>query len=230
MRWAELHINQINKVVNAFVQRHDQTGGMAADNQRLLNTEALHPFFPLHVGDAIFSLRSALDCCWMGLRRAIDANADKGTLPRGDTWKELKGTVKNTLVEKSFKGAEEFILDGIRPYKDGNEVIWFGGKIDNWNKHNMVIVQMQNTRVRSILLKGRIGITDCDIVGHLPGGAISANFPLEFHPDHKPDVSTQIILRSRKPADERPLVPFLSALLKETHEAVELFVSTFGKK
>ena len=46
----------------------------------------------------------------------------------------------------------------------------------------------------------------------------------------KPNISVDVILVMREPVDERPLLPFLWAALKETNEAVELFVSTFGKK
>ena len=50
-------------------------------------------------------------------------------------------------MEAVFQGTDSFILDKVKPYRDGNEAIWFAGKVDNWNKHNMLVVTLQRSSI-----------------------------------------------------------------------------------
>jgi hypothetical protein len=183
-------------------------------------------------GDAIFSLRSALDCCWMGLKRAVHAEAAKHTLPRKDTRDDLVKFLVKVSMEHSFKGADRFLLDTLRTYRDGNEALWFAAQVDNWNKHNMLVTTVQRTTVASFS-------------GTFPGGGrlesegnqIEGNVQLfnfsgpaaNFQPDADADIFFEVMLVSRKPVDKRPLLPFLSKVVKDTQEAVEAFAREFGK-
>jgi len=236
VRWAEQQFGELQAIAKRFIEEHNKAAGLSEDGERFMHTKQIHPFIPCHAGDIIFSARSALDCCWMGLKRANDASAGKGTLPRADTREELVGSLRKFSVESAFTGSDELVLNGVRPYRDGNEALWFGGKVDNWNKHNMIVLTAQKSHIHSVVLinplrRVDISFNDFKVVGSPPeGGGIIGGVSLQVHPDHKPVMTSEIILVSRKPVDERPLIPFLAALLKETREAVELFTATFGTK
>lgn len=230
VEWANKQINALNAGVKQFIEMHNNAP-ITKGGKGFLNLKPVPADFSLLAGDAIFNLRSALDCCWMGLRRAMGREGKK-TLPRAETRKELINTMKNASVEDTFKGSDAFIIDRISACKDGNEVLWFGGQVDNWNKHNMIILTTQGTDVRDAVVKNDTGFTmvmrDNYVEGHIEGGSIKFDGPVSLSPDHKANIATDIFIVSRDPVDKRALIPFVTSLLKETHEAVELFVATFG--
>jgi hypothetical protein len=166
----------------------------------------------------------------MGLKRAIDATASKGTLPRGMSREEVKGTLEKSSIEQTFIGVNALILDTVKPYQSGNEVLWFTGQADNWNKHNMLLLALQSISVSMSGVGpggGTFKIEGDQFLGCENLRAISLGPGVEL--DREPAVAFAIILKSRTPADERPLEPFLLAALKGTHEAVQSFASQFGK-
>lgn len=233
VRWAEYHINNLAKIETEFIRKQNESSGIAPDQLGFMHYEQIHPFFALHAGDAIFSLRSALDCCWMGLERSLDAGADKGTLPRCDTLDELKKSPKMKILERRLEGLEKFICEIVRPFKAGHEEIWFAGKIDNWNKHNMIVLTSHRTELQSAVFQnvegGTFQFRNCVFEGHAPGGLIGSDRPLSLALNNAVRFTTEIVLVSIKPPNERPLMPFLSVLLETTDKVVEAFVARFGK-
>lgn len=232
VEWANKQINALNAGVKQFIEMHNNAP-ITEDGKGFLNLKPVPADFSLLAGDAIFSLRSALDCCWMGLRRAMGKEGKK-TLPRAKTRKELIETMKKASVEEAFKGSDALIMDEINACQDGNEILWFGGQVDNWNKHNMIILTTQGTEVRDAVVKSDAGFTmvmrDNYIEGHIEGGSIKFDSPVSLSPDHKANIAADVFIVSKDPVDKRPLILFVTSLLKETHKAVELFVATCGQQ
>lgn len=235
VRWAEKHINDLVPICNEIVQKHIKAGAVTYD-KRTGNLRAESNRIPalvrLLAGDAIFSLRSALDCCWMGLKRAIDPKAEKATFPRATTLDELKGTLKKASVEQCFPGSDRLILDGIKSYQDGNETLWFVAQVDNWNKHNMLPLALSRTRLSGVFrtTNGMVTLIDDDqIISSKPVSFIGFGDGADVELHGEANVSLDIIISLGKPADERPLLPFLTSALQETDKAVKLLVSAFGK-
>ena len=235
VRWAEKQIDDLEGAIKRTLDRYSETGGCGYDAQAgigYVTNLAMHPFHACLAGDIIFSLRSALDCCWMGLRRAISASASKGTLPRG-TANQVKSTIKEATVERAFPGVQRFLLDELKAYEGGNELLWFIAQADNWNKHNMLMVVAQRTSVGSAILMFpdglRVELENASFQGFAGGPFFSA--PTSGAPkwENQSNVSFDILLKIGKPIDERHLMPFLRAALVDTRKGVDDFVRLFGK-
>lgn len=234
VQWAEQHVKVAGSVIAWFIEEQKKAGVIVTNpdtGQCAIGGQAVPANVALAAGDAIFSLRSALDCCWMGLKRAVDAEAAKSTLPRGITRKEVERVLEKASVNVPFEGADLLILDKIRPYKEGNETLWLAGQLDNWNKHNMLITSLHSTRPVRLVVRNKVtgGIAvfeGCNFVGENLVYLGVGPFEIEGNAD----VPMDVVLVSRKPEDKRLLMPFLTSLLKDTHEAVELFAATFGER
>jgi hypothetical protein len=232
--WADHIIQRLHKGNQRLFKSYAEAK-LARCNEKTRAYEvaetALPVEIPLLAGDAIFNLRSALDCCWMGLRRAIDADADKGTLPRGLRRQEVEGTIHKASIEHAFQGIGAFVLDKVKPYREGNEELWLAGQIDNWNKHNMLMMAVRATTI--VDFQATVGgmniiIKDCQFIGNTKPFGVAPG--LDFKVDREPDLAFDISLIWGKSLEERPLMPFLSAVLKDTHEAVQGFIAAFGTK
>ena len=237
--WAEKNINHFVEEVETLIRGYHQSSAVNLDPQtgRLSITGGSLPIWvPLAAGDIIFNLRSALDCCWMGMKRSINRDATKGTLPRAEDRKSVVGSLGKVSMESAFQGSDAFILDEIRPYREGRENLWTIAQVDNWNKHNMLIMAARETNSGTIHIEaereggGKVNFyaSNNKVLG---GGSMGL---FNFDPDatvryHQANTTFDIILQFREAIAERPLIPFLRGALKDTKECVDLFVSRFGK-
>lgn len=234
--WAKQGLQHFEIQLREAMDFYVKTSGPRHDSEtgRLIVGGPLNPAIALMAGDIIFSLRSAIDCCWMGLKRAVQADADKGTLPRADTADGVKGAVEKAAMEARFPGIGDFILDEIRPYRFGREAIWFAAKIDNWNKHNMLLLAGRSTTINNHTLVGTnptgrklfMSIENSVVIGEDSFVRLPTDLAIEH--EHA-SVRVDIILQSREPVDERLLMPFLLDAYRNTAECVELFATRFGK-
>lgn len=234
VQWAEKQIDVLQRATDSLFQQYRESGSGGFDPQAkigFIRNIGFHPFHACLAGDIIFSLRSALDCCWMGLRRAINANAVKDTLPTGPAH-EVKLTIKKTSVETTFPGVERFLLKELMAHEGGNEILWFLRQADNWNKHNMLLLVGQHTHAGKAVWNfpggGKVELENVGFGGFQDGflGAPATGAPWL---DDKSDIAFDVILKSRKPVDERLLMPFLRAALVDTRKGVDDFIRLFGK-
>ena len=232
--WAEAILKQLEIELEELLVSHRQTGGAFFDpitGRSYIGNFPLHPKFACMSGDIVFNLRSALDCCWMGLHRAIDADADKKTLPRGDAANVAAHISKLGKLTRAFPMVEAFLMNELQARKDGNEVLWFLAQVDNWNKHNMLVLLGQETKFTSATFGkpggGQIKLYDSTISGCDKIPAFGSDQPLELQ--ENAEFSFEVILHSRKPLDNRYLIPFLRSALIETRKGVDLFGAKFTK-
>jgi hypothetical protein len=105
----------------------------------------------LSIGDAIHNMRAALDYV---VSEILDWKDTRLTFPMAETREELatsfrtepeivdgktKGKGRNAALELAIKGIGEFFLDQLKPYKSGNDTLWSLGKLDNTDKHRLLI-------------------------------------------------------------------------------------------
>jgi hypothetical protein len=254
VRWAEQQIKELIPLCNSFLKQYPHTFGIESDsngNWRVVvrSREPTPADIPLLAGDIVHNLKSAADYCWMGLYRSIDPRTvEKLTMPRGDRWEEVKGKVTQAAENLGLPNIVEFVLDAVQPYnvpppigreprEDGNRPLWLLGKLDNWNKHNLLITSVVATFIRRAVVGTESGwgidnvlISDTRVTG---GGA--GVFAIELPPGERlifknePDITIEIIVRTGKPGEEGSLVPLLGAMFQQTAKIVKLFHATFAK-
>jgi hypothetical protein len=234
IKWAEQHIVNLNSIRNSVIEKHPRTVSLEANPNGSWSlvvrpTEPLPPAIPLLAGDAVHNLRAALDYCWMGLWRSIDPDAKKDTLPRGKLRDDVERRLRQVQMEDAIQGIDSFILDRIKPYEDGGNLLWLAGQLDNWDKHNLLIMTLGATMIRRMSIKGTL-LDHIQVVAGKPLSFISfgatPDDSIQF--DYEPDVAVDLVISHGETICERPLVPLLVGILKGTAEAVELFRATFG--
>jgi hypothetical protein len=229
--WAKENIGYLKSVIDHWASENTAIsivpfgdGGSRVG----VATTPIPAHVPLISGDIIFSLRSALDCCWMGLKRAVHPATKKGTLPRGLTREDVKGTLAKASLEGMFPGCDNFILDELRPFRDSGNSLWMGAQLDNWNKHNMLIISYRHTVIGELILLHKNGSKmiwkNCRFSGSepyfrtLPGYALSGD----------PAIMSDVLLGHTEFDFSEPATTFIERLAEETHKSVELFISKFG--
>ncbi|MEX1154521.1 hypothetical protein [Parvibaculum sp.] len=242
VKWAEYHIRNLSGVCDTIVKDHPCTVTSETDPETgdwmlvVQPSEPLSPVVSLLAGDAIHNMRAALDYCWMGLWRSVHPNPPKATLPRGISRQEVVGTLKKTAMEQSIPGVDAFVLDTLRSYKGGNDLLWLAGQLDNWNKHNLLIATLGVTKIIELTCSSNTGriknviFDGTEVIASKPVSPIRIQLsPGEFMQfDRGPVVAVDVFISFREAIEEGPLVPFLGAMLQETAEAVRLFQTTFG--
>ncbi|WP_164549742.1 hypothetical protein [Altericroceibacterium xinjiangense] len=232
--WAKFNLIYLEKKFADLTKEFQKSGGASYNSkagQFAIGNAPVDPFYSCLAGDIVFSLRSALDCCWMGLRRAIDSEAGKGTLPRGNP-ESVEAVIQKASLRTKFPAAAEFILSELKPFKNGNETLWFIAQVDNWNKHNMLMLVIQHSHFEDARFNGQgieIKLTNSGIVNFPDdNGIIGSPAFGPIYLDQTSSVSCELILCLQKPADKRPLIPFLKAALQETERGVGRFADFFG--
>jgi hypothetical protein len=241
VQWANQHIAYLNSIVEGFVKGHPQPVFFEQDAQGSIHIKAnvaqpMPASIPLMAGDIVHQLRCALDYCWMGLNRSLGDGSEKRTTPFAKDERGLIRTIKNTAVYKSIEGVEDFVVNKLATYEGGNRTLYLVTQLDNWDKHNLLVVTVGITEINKLhainkLTNGGVRMKNCQ-VGHSNPFTIAIVTPEGEHDfDCYADMAFTIFVRHVEnlsaPMDE-PLMPFLMAALKETDKAVNLFRATFG--
>lgn len=103
------------------------------------------PDIPAIVGDAVHNLRSALDHLAFHL---VMVGTDKGGT-RTERWETIQFPITHCADSYKSKRTAEKVqgmelkaieaIDALKPYKGGNEPLWFLHKLDNTDKHSFVL-------------------------------------------------------------------------------------------
>ena len=113
----------------------------------VVTTNALPEDISLIIGDAANNLRSSLDILISGFIRKAGGNIAVGSLPIHETRERLTSALQRSEIQKVRPDVADFILNSVKPYKDGNFAIWALSKLDNVNKHRLVIPVVAVTRL-----------------------------------------------------------------------------------
>jgi hypothetical protein len=99
----------------------------------------------LMLGDAVHNLRCALDYAWIKtLERVAPQIIDHSTkFPVRDSADELKTALHGAEIDTRTPGLFNLVVSSIKPYKGGNFAIWPLHKINNTDKHRLLIPLIQ---------------------------------------------------------------------------------------
>ena len=236
LEWANIRLQELQTVCNTFNETKPHVAFLEADPET--STHALKvgmsrkipAEIPLIAGDVVSNMRSALDIAWMGLVRAAGTKVKKATMPIADNRKGLITMDIESTVGGAAEKAKLLLADAIKSHRDfangGNESIVALNELCNWNKHNMLMLQMGRTVVRNINFGSgnNIGVVIGDgdissIIGF--GNKPPANFSYEGEP------SGEIIFGRHYLLEDQPVLPSLVNLLEATREALQAFREAF---
>ena len=147
-------------------------------------------------GDAFHCLASALDYVWSGMtRKAVPNLTTRAHFPRHEKRENLIDMVAKSAVAKAFPTIKDLIVDEIRPYKDGNFPVWAVGKLDNIDKHRLLIAAMTIARLgkfRAVSEDGSVIDLSYSTV-QTYGPELTLAFAAPFKFDDNPELAVDVI-------------------------------------
>lgn len=155
---AESHILDLQRGVHSFLESHPYRVGIKRNPQTLqliyylVDVRPTPEVFSLMAGDAIQNLMSALDhlayqliCTDTGDR---PPSPGRIYFPIADTRDKYESTKRGKIQGASAEtiGA----IDALKPYKGGNDLLWMLQRLNNVDKHRLLITV--GSRLRSLNL------------------------------------------------------------------------------
>lgn len=141
---------------------------------------------PCSTGDAVHNLSAALDYLTSTVFAKITGNWDKRiTFPAHETEKSVRAQMDNNKLTQIAPDLCDMIMNDIKPWKDGNFPIWAIGKMDNTNKHRMLLMLfgVYGIRGASFWTKDKkTKITDFEGESGFKGQNIEISIPDNKHP------------------------------------------------
>jgi hypothetical protein len=138
---AARHIDELNDLFSEFLKQKfceivteddPQTGNKIIKVRSVAN---LPPFAPMIVGDIVHNLRSALDHAMVEiLRDAKDVH-----FPFGKTQKDFENHPTFRWIAKNRPKLADKLKADVVAYETGQPSIWAASKLDNIDKHNLLI-------------------------------------------------------------------------------------------
>ena len=247
IEWAKNHINGVKVLVHAVAEDNKTPLSIKTDPNSgravvyIGPKQSVPASLPLHLGDAVHALNSAVDFLWSGLARTIRPalTSRRIAFPRHETREQLEASFNNAkgsdaAIHKAFPKAKGFILDEVKSYKvpSGNpSYIWHLGKLDNINKHRLLIATPYIIRFeRGLVMEG----ADGGRVIHRPEASIQTQGhpmtigltpPVKIQNDPKPTVS--VVFGEPEHFTRQPVVETLVNLVAATSEVVKAFEKSF---
>jgi hypothetical protein len=145
---AQEHIREIESLIKSWrdldpykvsIDNEQETGEKIL---RIIITKTMPKDISLVIGDAIHNLRTALDHAAFeivqqskGSRKALDSTY----FPFEGDRESLKSSRKFGTIASVSQKAANIILDTIKPYKGGNNILWALNRIDVLDKHRLLI-------------------------------------------------------------------------------------------
>jgi hypothetical protein len=227
---ADRHIQELVSVIVAFLDTDfcklhiEEDGDSGNYSVNMDSTAPFPPEIPLIVGDAVHNLRSALDHIVVQFTKS-----DRLALPTGKERHNVEGAPHYRTIKKSLPDFAAHILNEIQPYAGGKFKVWELGKLDNIDKHQLLIptinitglmgVDFEDDRGNRISGGGHIAVEQGRIQGMFAGfGKIKIN-------NHgKPTIG--ISFAPGTPFQDQTILetlPQLSELVLKAIEAIELF-------
>src|SRR5688572_11387500 len=144
---ANKHINDLNNLINSFVASdfyrfHVEVDSNTGDN--LLKLE-FTDFMPsegvLILGDAVHNLHSALDLMICEIVLKSGKTPDNATkFPFHGKRQEVIGQINSGKIKAAGPIVRDLIVDMIKPYRGGNDLLYGLHDLDILDKHRLLIV------------------------------------------------------------------------------------------
>jgi hypothetical protein len=158
---ANEHINELHTVLTAFVKTNFYRLGVdknPTDGTNVVTFEAFQTLpseVPLIIGDAIHNLHTALDLMIWEIESEIGKPDRSTRFPFYERRSELVGAIEN----RNLRAAPEIsriIIEDIRPYRAGNDLLYGLHDLDIMDKHKLLI-----PIISIVELRGAAGEDDC---------------------------------------------------------------------
>lgn len=152
---AKRHIDELQSVLAAFLQSNFCRLWVDSDPQTgrsvlRYETTPQPPEIPLIIGDAIHNLHVPLDHIASDIARRAGRDGNRVHFPKDETRDGLDRSPHMRRITELAPSLRTVILDEIRPYKAGNYPLWALGKLDNIDKHKLVIPIFSVVRLNGI--------------------------------------------------------------------------------
>ncbi len=175
---ADFHIQDLAAVARQYftaemhplIVENAECAGMSRVKVR---SEPMPPAFPLGIGDAIHNLRCALDFLMSELCAA--KADDRLHFPFDQEERNLRNRIKDIQAKYGLPpDVAGIIADVIKPWEKGTYALWAMNKLDNHDKHKLLIPVASVTKLTGVSGYGpnNNSFTDCNfIVG--AGGVVN---------------------------------------------------------
>lgn len=183
----------------------------------------LPPMVPIVVGDIAHNLRSALEHVASDIiALAHGEGSRKGSaFPMHETRENLVDMVDKGKIKAAFPEVAKAIVETIRPFKDGNKLLWATGQLWNIDKHRLPILSVSVTRVSGVSAVDANGGGFFDMTGVLDQGRVHVGgscFPLTVTNYGK--ASFAVFFNEVGLLEGDPLIPTLAQMSQLVSQAV----------
>ncbi|MEW5913022.1 MAG: hypothetical protein AB1814_10730 [Thermodesulfobacteriota bacterium] len=229
---ANQHINELDSSIQRFINTNPYSIIIEKDpnsGNNVLGFDATKPL-PREVtatlGDAIHNLRAALDLAvWDAICCAGGTPTRDSCLPFGDTEDSLITAVNKRLKKIASKDICDLIIQGIKPYKGGNDALYGLHRLDIMDKHQKPIITIKVVRLDSVRARdSRNNVIDgCSFLVRGNGvlHAISGLGDLKIESYGK--VALQVFFGNGLPYEGEPVIPTLKQLSELVSGIVDKF-------
>ena len=230
---ADEHIDELNRVLDLFLQTAFYRFGVEkrADTSQFLLKYQITTAVPrddiaLILGDVIHNLRAALDhMIWELVSRCNGTPTGELYFPVCETRAKLKKAINNGQIKVLGADIADLILNYIKPYKRGNNLLFALHSLDIIDKHRLLIPVFSIVSLPGVTGQmGGITIEDCTFTVQ-EGGTfifIAVSEEVMFRGIEKPIFN--IVFAQGQPMEGELLVPTLkqmSLLVSGIMNAVE---------
>jgi hypothetical protein len=187
------------------------------------------PAFGATIGDAVHNLRCALDHTISEIVRMLGGNDVNVHFPMHETREELEKSIDHGLKKKIGPELCSFIVETIKPYRAGNYPLWALNKLDNLDKHRMILVADYELSVG-------LYVVDENSTGPFPenqfciladGGAVAEGSPAYLHNQAYANPTIDIRFDERHFFEDEPVIPTLEQLSEFVSGIVETLAAHF---
>jgi hypothetical protein len=249
LKRASYHLNELQRGVAAFLQSGPYEA-VAQDNPETGMREArirvktpVPPALSAICGDVVHNLRAALDHLAGQLVIANSGQPDSNTeFPIGQAESHYEAI--RDRKAKGFSKAALDILDGLKPYKGGNDALWRVHQLDIVDKHRLLltvavaadgIILDPGAVLRRVTADADTPGLDTSQIPNLPiqiqaaektiltDGVIVYSAPTETYHHNDVKVVAQVSLAEPGIIETEPISPTLHQLVSVVDETINLF-------
>ena len=228
---ADRHIKELEATLESVL--HSDFCSLVADRDsdsgqplpKLVTKGPMPAAIPLMIGDVIHNLRTSLDYFWNEIIRATTGEERRETFPFHEELANLKDRVFKSPLGAVADDIANLIIEDIKPYKAGNFPLWALTKLDNIDKHRLLIPVFGISSVYNIR-----GIDDNDNVVFIrevsarQGGDFNiVRFAADFKFDADPKASFTVLFDEGQVFGHKQLVPNLRALSNNVSGVIHAF-------
>lgn len=191
VQWARNHIGAIRDVLQAFLQTEPFRLSMLPDGIQLEIAQELPADVPLHIGDAIHNMRTALDLLACDLARLNGESAHNVYFPFAQNANDLDEQIRKKKFRRAGSDAVA-LLKTMEPYTGGNALLRGIHDLDILDKHQLIVPVFSTAMVRELRIATPQGRTstfrNCQFIGRRfrigvpPGCRIEPGYTIEARP------------------------------------------------